>query len=81
MLAKDKLTEVAVNFVENKENVSRKALLESCDGSARLRPAWDELSSQYDAVIVPSSVDEAPRGLKYTGDAVSTFLLNLLDRV
>ena len=72
MLAKDKLTKVAGEFVENKGNVSRKALLESCDGSAQLRPVWDELSRKYDAVIVPSTVDDAPRGLRYTGDAVST---------
>lgn len=63
---------MAVEYAENKGNISRKALLESCDGSARLRPVWDELSSKYDAVIVPSTVDDAPQGLTYTGDAVST---------
>lgn len=75
LLAKDKLTQVGVDNVENKRNVSRKSLLESIDGSAALRPVWDELASKYDAVITPSAVDEAPRGLSRTGDPVSVLFL------
>ena len=52
--------------------MSREALLESYDGSVRLRPIWDEIASKYSAVAVPSAVDDAPVGLKYTGDSVST---------
>lgn len=70
LLAKDKLARIAVDNVENKDNVTRKALLESYDGIARLRPMWDKLASQYDAVITPSTVDDAPRGLEHTGDHV-----------
>lgn len=58
-------------MVENRDSVSRKDLLDACGGVARLRPVWDEIASRYDAVVVPSAVDEAPVGLGYTGDAVS----------
>lgn len=70
ILAKDKLAQIAVDNVENKGNVTRKAQLEAYDGLARLRPMWDKLASQYDAVIAPSTVDDAPRGLEHTGDHV-----------
>lgn len=73
-MSKDQLTKVAVGAVENKTNTTRKELLESYDGCARLRPAWDELANKYDAVITPSTVDDAPRGLGYTGDHVSTLI-------
>lgn len=72
LVSKDQLTKVGVNAVEDKTNTTRKALLESYDGCSRLRPVWDELASKYDAVITPSTVDDAPRGLEYTGDHVST---------
>lgn len=58
-----------VNQVENKNNVSRLDFLEALDGTARLRPIWDRLSSQYDAIITPSVPDIAPEGLEFTGDA------------
>jgi hypothetical protein len=64
-----------ISQVENHKGVSRKALLESFDGCARLRPIWDAFSRQYDAVIVPSAQDEAPEGTEYTGDAVRTSFL------
>ncbi|RJE21239.1 hypothetical protein PHISCL_06421 [Aspergillus sclerotialis] len=68
LVSKDQLTKVGVDAVENKTNTTRKTLLESYDGCARLRPVWDEISRKYDAVITPSTVDDAPRGLEYTGD-------------
>jgi hypothetical protein len=74
LLSKDKLSRGIVDTVESKATVSQKALLESYDGAARLRPMWDSIASRYDAVIVPSTVDEAQRGLEYTGDSVSTYL-------
>lgn len=55
--------------VENHAKVSRQALLDSLDGSARLRPIWDQFAVQYDAIITPSVPDVAPEGLEYTGDA------------
>ncbi len=49
---------------------SRKQQLEAEDGIAALRPVFDEIASGYDAVLTASTVDEAPEGLEYTGDAV-----------
>lgn len=80
LLSRDKLAQSVVGYVENKSNISRRELLESYDGCAHLRPLWDIIARKYDAVIVPSTVDEAPWGLAYTGDSVSTsrFLSNSL---
>lgn len=60
--------------VKNTKKVSRKSQLEAYDGAARLRPVWDDLASNYDAVITPSVPGEAPLGLEWTGDAVSRHL-------
>jgi ADP-dependent phosphofructokinase/glucokinase len=60
--------------VENHTKLTRKAQLEAYDGCARLRPVWDDIASQYDAVFTPSVVDEAPVGIESTGDAVSCSL-------
>lgn len=65
------------DLVENKTELSRKAQLEAYDGCARCRPVWDEIANQYDAIITPSAVDEAPLGLGSTGDAVSISLFSL----
>lgn len=35
-----------------------------------MRPIMDELASQYSALLTPSAVDEAPRGLDDMGSAV-----------
>lgn len=59
------------DHIENAAKLSRKAQLESYDGCARSRPVWDEIAAEYDAVITPSVVDEAPLGIESTGDAVS----------
>lgn len=81
LLGKDKLNELLHSHVENIKNVSRKAQLEAYDECAKLRPVLDEVVSRYDAVITPSVVDEAPKGLSSTGDAVSTALLHLQDQM
>ncbi len=59
------------DHVENITKLSRKAQLESYDGCARLRPAWDEIASKYDVVFTPSVPHEAPVGIQSTGDAMS----------
>ncbi|KAH8812613.1 amidase [Xylogone sp. PMI_703] len=69
LLAKDKLNGFLHGHAENRTKLTRKAQLEAYDGCARLRPVWDSIASQYDAVIVPSVVDEAPVGIGNTGDA------------
>lgn len=68
---KGKLDSIIRGHVENRKGVSSKDLLDAYDGCARLRPIWDDLARQYDAVIVPSVNDEAPQGLEHTGDMVS----------
>ncbi|KAL1978120.1 hypothetical protein VTN31DRAFT_979 [Thermomyces dupontii] len=68
-LDKANLAPFLVAQVENHAKVSRQALLDSLDGSARLRPIWDQFAVQYDAIITPSVPDVAPEGLEYTGDA------------
>ncbi|KAH8601239.1 amidase signature domain-containing protein [Bisporella sp. PMI_857] len=69
LLAKEKMHPKITCHVENESKLTRKAQLEAYDGCARLRPVWDEIASQYDAVITPSVVDEAPVGIDHTGDA------------
>ncbi|KAF2101792.1 amidase [Rhizodiscina lignyota] len=77
-LSKDLLHDIMQGHVENKKNVSRKAQLEAYDGSAKLRPVWDDIASKYDAVLTPSAVDEAPKGLDNTGDASFCSMWTLL---
>jgi Asp-tRNA(Asn)/Glu-tRNA(Gln) amidotransferase A subunit family amidase len=81
LIGKEKMNKSIVGHVENASNLSRKALLESYDGCARLRPVFDEIASEFDAVITPSVVDEAPVGIKSTGDAVSSSSSSAQDRV
>jgi hypothetical protein len=59
-----------VTLVESTALPSRKKLLEAHNGIARLRSEWDSIASQYDIVLTPSAVDEAPEGLESTGTAV-----------
>lgn len=55
--------------------LTRETLLEALDGSAALRPAWDLVANQYDVIITPSAVGEAPVGLHNTGSGVSPHAL------
>lgn len=68
LLDKTALHPNIVEHVENGRNLSRRELLDAYDGCARLRPVWDSIASQYDVIITPSVVDEAPLGLESTGD-------------
>ncbi len=67
--------------VESHRNLTRKAQLEAYDGCARLRPVWDDIASQYDAVFTPSVVDEAPVGIESTVDAVSSSPLLIFEHL
>ncbi|POR35589.1 Glutamyl-tRNA(Gln) amidotransferase subunit A [Tolypocladium paradoxum] len=64
--------------VQNKNNPTRKEMLEAYDGVAQLRPQWDQIASKYDAIITPSSVDQAPQGLEDTGSAVFNVMWTIL---
>jgi Asp-tRNA(Asn)/Glu-tRNA(Gln) amidotransferase A subunit family amidase len=68
--AKDLLHDDIQGHVENRNGLSRHKQLEAYDNCARLRPVWDQIAAQYDVVVTPSVVDEAPLGLENTGDMV-----------
>jgi Asp-tRNA(Asn)/Glu-tRNA(Gln) amidotransferase A subunit family amidase len=70
LVAKDLLHDDIHAHIENRRNMSRKQQLDAYDNCARLRPVWDKLAADYDVVITPSVVDEAPLGLENTGDMV-----------
>lgn len=67
---KDKLHDDMHGHVENRTGLSRRKQLEAYDNCARLRPVWDQIAEQYDLIVTPSVVDEAPTGLSNTGDMV-----------
>ncbi|OBT48993.1 hypothetical protein VE00_00050 [Pseudogymnoascus sp. WSF 3629] len=66
---KQKLDSVIQGQVENVKGVSRAGLMAAYDGCAALRPVWDGIAGEFDAVVTPSVPGEAPEGLGYTGDA------------
>jgi Asp-tRNA(Asn)/Glu-tRNA(Gln) amidotransferase A subunit family amidase len=68
--AKDQLHDDIQGHVENRTALSRRKQLEAYDNCARLRPVWDQIAAQYDFVVTPSVIDEAPLGLEHTGDMV-----------
>ncbi|OLN91613.1 Glutamyl-tRNA(Gln) amidotransferase subunit A 1 [Colletotrichum chlorophyti] len=67
--AKDKLNEFLISHVENSKKITRAAQLEAFDNIAMARPKVDKVLGKYDAVLVPSVVDEAPEGIESTGSA------------
>ncbi|KAK2052978.1 amidase [Colletotrichum caudatum] len=67
--AKDQLDDFLASHVENTNNISRAAQLEAFDNIAMARPRVDKMLGKYDAVLVPSVVDEAPVGTASTGSA------------
>ncbi|KXL47304.1 MAG: hypothetical protein FE78DRAFT_128699, partial [Acidomyces sp. 'richmondensis'] len=68
--AKARLAPFLIGHVEEVHGYSRKDYLEAFDGIAMLRPKWDAIAAQYDAIVVPSVPDEAPKGIESTGSAV-----------
>ncbi|KAK1579201.1 amidase [Colletotrichum navitas] len=67
--AKDQLDEFLASHVDNTNKISRAAQLEAFDNIAMARPRVDKMLGEYDAVLVPSVVDEAPVGTASTGSA------------
>lgn len=67
---KSRLDSFLAGLVEEKHGYSRKQYTMAFDAISALRPKWDALAEQYDAVVVPSVPDEAPKGLKNTGSAI-----------
>lgn len=67
--SKDRMHEFLVGHVENVNKITRKAQIDAFDNIAIARPIVDQMLGKYDAVLVPSVVDEAPEGLGSTGSA------------
>jgi Asp-tRNA(Asn)/Glu-tRNA(Gln) amidotransferase A subunit family amidase len=59
------------------EGPGRAALRDALDEAAALRPAFDALAAEFDAILTPSSTGEAP-DTRTTGDAVFNGLWTLL---
>lgn len=68
-LAKGKLNPFIVGVVENEHKITKRQQLEAFDMIGSLRPKFDSIAEQYDAVITPSVPDEAPEGIESTGSA------------
>ena len=64
--------------VENHWRYTADMLRAAHDLAARCRASFDALASGYDAILAPSTVGEAPRGLSSTGDLVFNGLWTLL---
>ncbi|OAA48470.1 glutamyl-tRNA(Gln) amidotransferase subunit A [Metarhizium rileyi] len=75
---KTKVHAEVVSLVESTNLPSRKKLLEAYDGLARLRAEWDRIASQFDIIITPSAIDEAPEGIANTGTAVFCSMWTIL---
>jgi Asp-tRNA(Asn)/Glu-tRNA(Gln) amidotransferase A subunit family amidase len=54
--------------VEDKDGITPQRFAAAFDGIARLRPVFDKLAAEYDAILTPSAVGEAPANLAITGD-------------
>lgn len=67
---KAQLSRELVGQVENRHKISRAEQLRALDNIAAARPLVDRMLGKYDAVLVPSVPDEAPKGLESTGSAV-----------
>ena len=63
--------------VENRDGITRAALLEAYDHAASCRREFDALARPFDAVLTPSAPGEAPIG-KGPGDAVFNRMWTLL---
>lgn len=69
MTDKHRLDPLLISHVENQTKVSRKEQLEMYDSIAALRPKFEAIAREFDAVIAPSVPGQAPEGLERTGDA------------
>jgi Asp-tRNA(Asn)/Glu-tRNA(Gln) amidotransferase A subunit family amidase len=63
---------------ETIKRVENRTLRSALDHAAALRPAFDELASNFDAIVTPSATGEAPPGLESTGDSIFNGLWTLL---
>ncbi|KAE8443105.1 hypothetical protein EG329_002349 [Mollisiaceae sp. DMI_Dod_QoI] len=69
LMDKTKLDPEIRGLVENKFNYSREERMRALDRYTSMRPIFDKIVANYSAIITPSVVDEAPRGLDDFGSA------------
>lgn len=65
-------------LVERSDGLSPADLAWAYDAAAAARPVFDRLAADYDAILTPSSVGEAPVGLAETGSFAFNALWTLL---
>jgi Asp-tRNA(Asn)/Glu-tRNA(Gln) amidotransferase A subunit family amidase len=63
---------------ETIKRVENRTLRSALDHAAALRPAFDELARNFDAIVTPSATGEALPGLESTGDSIFNGLWTLL---
>jgi amidase len=59
---RDGMDELLVSWVDQGAATPTAEYLAAIDGAAALRGQWDAIAGAYDAVLAPSTVDEAPVG-------------------
>ena len=69
-MAKESLAADLVEHVEEFHGYTRRQYLDACDNISALRPKFDAIADQYDAIVAPSVPDVAPEGLERTGSAI-----------
>jgi len=74
----DHLDPTIVAMVETAGSITPADLQRSYDGCAELRRLWDAVAAQYDVIVTPSVVGEAPLGLQLTGDECFCSLWTML---
>lgn len=65
---KDQLSEVLRGLIEEGQDISPARYHEALDGRQALRAELDNIFEQFDAIITPCTLGEAPLGLNTTGD-------------
>jgi Asp-tRNA(Asn)/Glu-tRNA(Gln) amidotransferase A subunit family amidase len=65
-------------YVLNSKSVSLKDLKDAYDLAARCRADFDRVAGEYDAVLTPSTLGEAPEGLEDTGAMTFNAMWTLL---
>jgi Asp-tRNA(Asn)/Glu-tRNA(Gln) amidotransferase A subunit family amidase len=71
----DKISE---GIRETMKRIENRTLCSALDHAAALRPAFDELARNFDAIVAPSAPGEAPPGLESTGDSIFNGFWTLL---
>ncbi|BGO96687.1 Amidase family protein [Rhodotorula toruloides] len=81
LLNPSKLDLLILSHSRNDLHVTRKKHLEGYDKIAALRPIIDEIARKYDALVTPSTTDEAPvlvEPERHTGEAVFNLMWTIL---